>query len=112
MSLGKEIEALVAKTTGQVKDISHGRWSSSRLWSTIIFAVIVLFASYFALQPAQIEVIGRVVIWFLITATASKIAFGFFNAWVQVTARKCACKDGKITDEEKKEIASAHVAEG
>jgi hypothetical protein len=112
MNLAKEIEALVSKTSGQVQDISHGRWSSSRLWSTVVFAVIVLFASYFALQPAQIEVIGRVVIWFLITATASKIAFGFFNAWVQVTARKCACKDGKISAEEKKEIDSARVTEG
>ena len=112
MSLGNEIEQLVAKATGQVKDISHGRWTSSRLWSMAVFIVIVLFASYFALQPAQLEIIGRVVIWFLITATASKIAFGFFNAWVQVTARKCACKDGKITEDEKKDIASAVVAEG
>lgn len=112
MSLSKEIESLVAKATGQTKEMSHGRWSSSRLWSTVVFAVIVLFASYFALQPAQIEVIGRVVIWFLITATASKIAFGFFNAWTQNVARQCAAKDGKITEEEKRDIASAGVREG
>ena len=100
--LSDTLESLLGQAKNEAKELSHGRWTSSRLWTVVGFVAVVLFGAYFALQPDQLKVIAEVVIWFLICTTFSKVAFGFFNAWMWTTARKQAGKD--VSAEERQEL--------
>jgi len=98
------LQQLITSSTTNAKEMNHGRWTSSRLWVVVAFVAIVLFGAYFALQPAPLDIIAPLVIWFIALTTFSKVAFGFFNTWMWVVARRLAGQD--LSEDEKKELSN------